>query len=47
VEGGGGEYAEGKKERRKGPTINNPRKLEKLYVYFFPLLSHAVTHYSK
>jgi len=28
-------------------TVNNPRKLEKLYVYVFQFLHHAVTQLSK
>jgi len=28
----------------KGTTVNNPRKLEKLYVYVFQFLHHAVVH---
>ena len=26
--------------------VNSPRKFEKLYVYVFQFLHHAVTHYS-
>jgi hypothetical protein len=33
-----------KNRKRKELKVNNPRKLEKLYVYVFQFLHHAFTH---